>query len=138
MPQRASASYGYQSGDTVVFEAQTDGIGTYSCTVYAKRGGKWVDVTHQEISTEKEDADTDIIAEYTILPEDQKVRGEIRYDLLKNDKTFSRSYLYMLDIGEKSFHLSYGAFLFTSMLLILVLLTSVTLLFARKAKKKML
>ncbi len=86
----------YETGETVTLESQTNAIGEFRSIIYAKRDGKWVEVSAQSGQTVTENEIGYAIADYKIQPGDSAIKLRSNYELTRIDGTKTNGNLYFM------------------------------------------
>ncbi len=134
---KEATHYRYEPGDTVVVEAQTDGIGIYSTTIFAERDGQWIEVAGKSMTAETVDEGTYLITEYTVDSDDRRIKAVNHFELQCGDKSVSKDKYYILDVGNEYKYLSHMNFTSIayggSALLLIIVVTLVIVIIRKKA-----
>ena len=96
----------YQPGDTLIVEAQTNGIGSYVVVIEVERtDGVKVEI-RKEANASEFAQNTAAIAEYTVSGQDKciRIRSDFSLDDAKKEKPVKRSFSFHIDVGSLHRH----------------------------------
>ena len=127
----------YQAGDTLIVEAQTNGIGSYYVVIEAKRSDGWTEVARKETSAAEFAQNTAVIAEYTVSEQDNCVRVKSVFLLedAKKEQPVKNTFQFHIDIEElhRHFDLTY---LFVLIMLPILIVTSIIIIKTIRRNRK--
>ena len=86
----------FQPGDIVAVVAGSNAKASYSVTIYSEREGRWEKVASDTAFAEDYDSSEAAVVEYTVSPEDKKLKAVSKYTVAAEGESVLEDELYFL------------------------------------------